>query len=99
MTFNGKPKVVSELANGSKRKLSPFIVDGRLVARHGYEIYNNDGAKIGIVTSGSMSPVLGRNIGLGYVDKAYSELGNIIKIKIRNDFVNSEIVKIPFVGK
>lgn len=97
--FNGKHKVVSELENGTERKLVGFIVNGRQVARHGYEIYNDEENKIGIVTSGSMSPVLNKNIGLGYVEKAYSEPGGTIKIKIRNDFVGSEVVKIPFVAK
>jgi aminomethyltransferase len=96
--FNGKPKIVSELQNGVSRKLVGFVVDGRLVARHGYDIYNN-GNKTGHVTSGSMSPVLGRNIGLGYVDKEFASIGNRIKVKIRNDFVESEIVKIPFIAK
>jgi aminomethyltransferase len=97
--FNGKPKVVSELEKGTKRQLAGFIVDGRLVARHGYEIYNGNNNKIGIVTSGSMSPILGKNIGLGYVSKEHSAIGNIVKIKIRNDYVDSQIVKIPFIGK
>jgi aminomethyltransferase len=96
--FNGKPKVVEQLEKGTSRKLVGFIVDSRLVARHGYEIYNN-GDKIGFVTSGSTSPVLGKNIGMGYVANEFSKTGNTIKIKIRNDFVNSEIVKIPFVSK
>lgn len=96
--FNGKPKVMSELQNGTTRRLVGFIVEGRLVARHGFDIYNN-GDKIGHVTSGTASPVLGRNIGLGYVAKQYSDPGNTIKIKIRNDLVNSEIVKIPFISK
>lgn len=96
--FNGKSKVVSELENGSARKLVGFIVDGRLVARHGYEIYSN-GTKIGTVTSGSMSPCLNKNIGLGYVEAKYSEPGAKLNIKVRNDFVNAEVVKIPFIGK
>jgi aminomethyltransferase len=70
--FNGKPKIMSELENGVSRKLVGFIVDSKLVARHGYEIYSN-GTKIGHVTSGSLSPVLGKNIGLGYVTKEYAE--------------------------
>lgn len=96
--FNGKSKVDSELANGSARKLAGFIVNGRLAARHGYEIYDNDN-KIGHVTSGSISPCLNKNIGLGYVETKYSAPGTKIKIKVRNDFVEAEIVKIPFVGK
>jgi aminomethyltransferase len=96
--FNGKPKIVSELQNGSKRKLAGFIVNSRLVARHGYDLYK-DGNKIGHVTSGSNSPVLGKNIGLGYVSKEYSEPGNVIQVKIRNDYIDSEVVKIPFITK
>jgi aminomethyltransferase len=96
--FNGKPKVDSELANGSARKLVGFIVNGRLVARHGYEIYS-DGNKIGHVTSGSMSPCLGKNIGLGYVETKFSAPGSMLKIKVRNDFIDAEVSKIPFVGK
>lgn len=96
--FNGKAKVDSELANGCKRNLCGFIVDGRLVARHGYEIYI-DGRNVGHVTSGSMSPVLGKNIGLGYIKSEHSAIGNIVQIKIRNEFVNAGIVKIPFIEK
>jgi aminomethyltransferase len=96
--FNGKPKIVSELEHGSKRKLIGFVVDGRLVARHGYEIYNN-GSKIGYVTSGSNSPILGRNIGLGYVASENAGTGNTIRVKIRNEYINAEVVKLPFIAK
>jgi len=96
--FNGKPKVVSELEKGVSRKLVAFIVDSKLVARHGYEIYGK-GTKIGHVTSGNMSPVLRKNIGLGYVLKDYAEPGNLINIKVRNEFVISHVVKTPFLSK
>ncbi|NOS85694.1 MAG: glycine cleavage system aminomethyltransferase GcvT, partial [Ignavibacteria bacterium] len=96
--FNGKAKIDSELANGSARKLAGFIVEGRLAARHGYEIHA-DGSKIGHVTSGSISPCLNKNIGLGYVETKYSAPGTKIKIKVRNDLIDAEVVKIPFVGK
>lgn len=96
--FNGKPKVVSELEHGTSRKLVGFVVDGRLVARHGYEIYSN-GSKIGFVTSGSNSPILGKNIGLGYVAAENAAMGKTIKVKIRNEFINAEIVKLPFITK
>ncbi len=96
--FNGKPKVMEQLTNGVTRKLVGFIVEGRLVARHGYELYS-DGKQVGHVTSGSMSPVLGKNIGLGYVSKDLAQPGTKIQVKIRNEFVNSEVVKLPFVSK
>lgn len=96
--FNGKPKIMSELQHGPARKLVGFKVDSRLVARHGYELYSN-GSKIGHVTSGSNSPVLGRNIGLGYVAKEFAEAGKKFQVKIRNEYVSAEVVKLPFVEK
>lgn len=96
--FNGKQKIASELANGPFRKLAGFIVSGRLPARQGYELYSGEN-KIGHVTSGSMSPVLNKNIGLGYVDSIYSAPGSKINVKVRNDYVEAEVVKIPFVSK
>jgi aminomethyltransferase len=96
--FNGKEKIDSEIANGCRRKLCGFIVESRPVARHGYEIHNNN-EKIGLVTSGSMSPVLQKNIGLGYVDVKYSSPGSKIFINIRNEDVPAEIVKLPFISK
>jgi aminomethyltransferase len=96
--FNGKSKVVAELEHGVSRKLVAFIVNDKLVARHGYEIYK-EGENIGHVTSGGPSPVLNKNIGLGYVKVNYSEPGNSIDIKIRNSFVKADIVKLPFISK
>ena len=96
--FIGKEKVLSELNNGVSRELVGFIVDSKLVARHSYEIYKN-GEKTGHVTSGGPSPVLGKNIGMGYVKKEHSDAGNNIEIKIRNEFVKAEIVKLPFIKR
>ncbi len=96
--FNGRPKVVEQLTKGVSRRLVGFIVEGRLVARHGYEIFS-DGRQIGHVTSGSASPVLGKNIGLGYVVKELASPGSKIQVKIRNEFVNCEVVKLPFVPR
>lgn len=96
--FNGKSKVVTELDHGVSRKLVAFIVKDKLVARHGYEIYK-DGNNIGYVTSGGPSPVLNKNIGLGYVKVEFSEPGNLIEIKIRNSFVKADIIKLPFITK
>jgi len=96
--FNGKPKIISELEHGPSRKLVGFTVSSRLVARHGYEIFSN-GSRIGHVTSGSSSPVLGKNIGLGYVKKEFADTGKKFQVKIRNEYVNAEVVKLPFIEK
>lgn len=97
-SFNGKSKIEQVLNDGPSRKLVGFIVEGKLPARKGYEIYADSSPK-GFVTSGSFSPCLNKNIGLGYIDANYSAEGTYIKIKIRNDFADAQIVKTPFVKK
>ncbi|MCL4451450.1 MAG: glycine cleavage system aminomethyltransferase GcvT [Candidatus Thermoplasmatota archaeon] len=59
-----------------------FILDGKQIPRHGYSIYDNN-KKIGTITSGSISPLLGKAIGLGFIDKKYMKSDNVVQIDIR----------------
>ncbi len=81
---------------GPKRKLVGFELDERGIPRHGYDIVDAEGKTIGEVTSGTMSPSLGKGIGMGYVPTRYSEAGNKIFIQIRKKAVAATIVKLPF---
>ncbi|HIN40260.1 MAG TPA: glycine cleavage system aminomethyltransferase GcvT, partial [Flavobacteriales bacterium] len=51
---------------------------------------------IGKVTSGTMSPSLGKAIGLGYLKVGYSQAESEIFIKIRNNLIRAKVVKLPF---
>ena len=82
---------------GVKRKLVAFEMVDRGIPRHDYEIHDAAGNKIGHVTSGTMSPMLKKGIGMGYVKFSNSELGTEIFIQIRNKFIKSKIVKPPFI--
>lgn len=81
---------------GSQRKLVGFELDERGIPRHGYDIVNPEGKPIGEVTSGTMSPSLGKGIGMGYVPVEISGIGNKINIQIRKKAVSATIVKMPF---
>jgi aminomethyltransferase len=59
-----------------------FILDGKQIPRHGYIIYSDD-RNVGTITSGSISPILGKAIGLGFIDKKYMKNGNKVAIDIR----------------
>lgn len=82
---------------GITRRLRGFEMKGRAIPRHGYTIYNAEGSVIGTVTSGTMSPVLGYGIGMGYVSKEYAAFGTVVYIGIRDKKVPAEIVKTPFI--
>jgi aminomethyltransferase len=72
-------------------------VDGRGIARHGHGVWLAD-RRIGAVTSGTQSPVLGRGIGLGLVtnDPQYTEPGSQLGVRIRDRTLAAQVVKAPF---
>jgi aminomethyltransferase len=82
--------------NGVSRKLIGFEMQERAIPRHDYPIVNADGNTIGNVTSGTMSPSLGKGIGMGYVKKEYSKSDSEIFIQIRKKTVLAKVVKLPF---
>lgn len=94
--FNGKEAVLDAKVNG-KKKLVGFIVDDRMVARHGQEVYSGN-EKIGVVTSGSLSPMLNKNIGLAYIDNGYNKTGSEIEIAVRDKRIKAKVVKTPFLN-
>lgn len=99
---NGRQFIDRELLTmqkneGVTRRLRGFVLTDRGIPRHGYELVNAEGTQIGIVTSGTMSPVLNKGIGMGYVAKEYSAIGTGIFVKIRNKNIPAEIVKLPFI--
>ena len=61
-----------------------------------YDIVDADGNKIGRVTSGTMSPSLGKGIGLGYVPKELSKVDSEIFIQVRKKQIPAKVVKLPF---
>lgn len=92
--FNGKQAILEAKANPG-RKLVGFVMNDRMVARHGQEVYSGD-RKVGVVTSGSLSPILNKNIGLAYVDRGYNKTGSEIEILLRDKKLKATIVKTPF---
>ena len=83
-------------ARGPERKLVAFELDERGIPRNDYDIVDGQGKKIGVVTSGTMSPSMGKGIGLGYVPAIFSDLGSKINIQIRKNAVPATVVKLPF---
>ncbi|MBI5324999.1 MAG: glycine cleavage system aminomethyltransferase GcvT [Ignavibacteriae bacterium] len=95
--FNGKEVIVKTKEEGPKRKLVGFMVDvEKFIPRHHYKIFAG-GKEIGHVTSGNISPILNKPIGMGYVSTEFSQPGSKIEIEARGKTFPAEVVKIPFV--
>ena len=95
-SFIGKSIFEAQKAAGLSRKLVGFVLEDRRIPRHDYAILDAQGQNIGKVTSGSQSPTLGKPIGMGYVQTAYSSPGSEIFISIGGKSLPATVVKLPF---
>jgi aminomethyltransferase len=94
--FVGK-EALAEVKNASAaRKLVGFEVTGRGIARHGYPLLDASKNVVGTCTSGSPSPTLGKNIGLGYLPTAMTTIGTEFFVDCRGKAVEAVVVKAPF---
>ncbi|MEM7185922.1 MAG: glycine cleavage system aminomethyltransferase GcvT [Bacteroidota bacterium] len=82
--------------HGPERRLIAFELNERGIPRQGYDIVDSQGKVIGNVTSGTMSPSLGKGIGMGYVPAIMKDVGTQIHIQIRKNAVPATVVKLPF---
>jgi aminomethyltransferase len=95
--FIGRTALERVASEGPRRRLVGLIVEGRGIARHGYAIRSIDGQRpTGEVTSGTQSPTLGTPIAMGYVASADAEPGTALEIAIRDSWVPSRVVELPF---
>lgn len=93
--FIGRDALVKIKEEGPKRKLSGVEMIERGVCRGGYVVYEND-QPVGVLTSGSPSPTLNKNIGMGYVETAQAVVGETVQIDIRGKRTAAQIVALPF---
>ncbi len=94
--FTNSKALEIEKMRGVEKKLVGFELDTRGIPRKGYRILDVNGNDIGEVTSGTMSPSLGKGIGLGYVSKTFTNVGSNIAIQIRKNTVPATVIKLPF---
>ena len=94
--FVNADTIKAQKENGITRKLVAFEMTEKGIPRQDYAIVDADGNEIGIVTSGTMSPSLGKGIGMGYVPKSISKFGNEIFIQVRKKQIPATIIKLPF---
>jgi len=94
--FIGREALVRIKADGLKRKLVGFEMTGRGIARHGYPLHDKQGVKVGVCTSGSPGPTVGKNIGLGYLPVHMTAIGTEFQVDCRGRTTPAVVVKTPF---
>ncbi len=93
--FLGREALLRQNATGVSRKLVGLEMVGRGIARHGYPVVK-DGARVGVVTSGTFSPTLQRALALAYVPVQLAREGEELDVEIREQLVRAKVVPTPF---
>ena len=94
--FIGRAALAEARAAGLQRTLVGLEMVERGIARDGYACLNEQGDNIGVVTSGSPSPTLSKNIALAYVAPAFSAIGSSVYVEIRSQRCRAQVVPTPF---
>lgn len=96
--FIGKDVLKAQKENGLQRKVVGLEITGKGIARHGYEVYKGD-EKIGIITTGYVSPTLGKTIALALLDTPYTSLDEEVQVQVRNRKLDAKVIKSNFYSK
>lgn len=97
--FPGAEKIVEQIEKKSwpKRRVGFVAPAGRSPRNHIPIMDPMDKAAVGYITSGCPSPCLGKNIAMGYVDKADSKIGKTLQVDFGNKTSEITVTKMPFV--
>jgi aminomethyltransferase len=94
-SFLGSDCLREQKAHGVSKKLAPFEMRERAIARHGYAVIQDD-AQVGVVTSGTQTPYLRKAIGFAMVPASLAAVGTPLTIEIRGKKTTAEVVPEPF---
>jgi aminomethyltransferase len=98
--FWGRQALHKQMQEGPTRRLVAFELVEKSVPRHGFRILDPALSQpIGEVTSGNLSPLLQKGIGLGYVPAAFAKPGTAIAIEVRGKILPAVTVRPPFYRK
>ena len=93
--FAGRDRLAQQAQDGVDKLLSGFILEDRGVPRHDYPVRTADGST-GTVTSGNMSPLLGKGIGMAYLQPPPTNKSGPVEVEIRGKWVAGTLAKAPF---
>ena len=93
--FLGREALAAQQAEGVRRKLVGFEVEGRGIARQGHEV-KSGGQTVGVVTSGTWSPSFEKAVGLAYVPAELAAPGTPLEIDVRGRPLAAKVVEVPF---
>lgn len=94
--FIGREALAAQKAEGVKQKVVGLEVEGRAIPRHGYDVLDMAGNKIGEITTGYHSITLDRNLAMALIDARYSALDTPVQVQVRRKVFPAKVIKKRF---
>ncbi len=82
-------------AAGPGRKMTGLVLEGKRIARQGAAVFAGD-LEVGEVTSGTLSPTLGKSIAMALVDSGSLSAGDALAVDLRGSRIGATVVTLPF---
>lgn len=89
--FLGKEALLRQKVHGAPKKLMPFVMQDKGIARHGFKVFDHQAQEIGVVTSGTLPPEKMASIGLAYITSDCAHSGQEILIDIRGRMARAQL--------
>ena len=96
--FTNSANLKAQKEAGITKKLIGIEMIDRGIPRHGYVIKDAAGTEIGVITSGTQSPTLGKAIGMAYINTEFAKEGTEVFVAVRDKALKAQVVKFPFVN-
>lgn len=80
--FIGKNALLAQKTTGLTKKVVGLELLERGIPREGYELFKED-TKVGVITTGYLSPSTGKPLAFALVDIPYTEIGSEVDVLIR----------------
>ncbi|USD81403.1 glycine cleavage system aminomethyltransferase GcvT [Bacillus safensis] len=93
--FIGKAALKKQKEEGLKRKLVGIEMIDKGIPRTDYPVFSGE-KQVGIVTTGTQSPTLKKNVGLALIETSVAELGVEVEVQVRKKRLKAKIVATPF---
>jgi len=93
--FIGREALLKQKTEGPKWKRVGIVMIDQGIPRAGFEVYSMEGEKIGMLTSGTFSPLLRVGVGMGYVKPSHSLKDTVVNVDIRGRMSKARVSSFP----
>ncbi|MFP4078490.1 MAG: glycine cleavage system aminomethyltransferase GcvT [Candidatus Izemoplasmataceae bacterium] len=90
--FLGKEALLKQ-KKAKKRRLVGLELLEKGIPREGYPVLGEEGEEVGHITTGYLSPSMGKPLAMAIINKPHDKRGTTLKVKIRKREIKAKVIK------